>query len=147
MRSMALLVFLFAGCHDWESFSKQYDQGVDGTVPGAADLAGPPSPDLLVPDPCHDQLQNGTESDVDCGGRCPGCTDGRRCLAASDCLSSTCANKVCLPTTCANGKRDGHESDVDCGGVDCTACDNGKACGGDTDCSSGHCRLGMCSNI
>jgi hypothetical protein len=37
-------------------------------------------------------VQDGDETDIDCGGRtCSACGDGRRCLASSDCLSQMCS--------------------------------------------------------
>jgi hypothetical protein len=40
---------------------------------------------------CNDGVRNGTESDVDCGGSCSPCVDGRVCVSGSDCLSQTCS--------------------------------------------------------
>ena len=40
---------------------------------------------------------NGDESDVDCGGSCAGCADGRACTSASDCARAGCsASGTCL---------------------------------------------------
>ncbi len=49
---------------------------------------------------CSDGKQDGDESDVDCGGICPACGDGKHCNVASDCQSMTCAGGVggvCVP--------------------------------------------------
>ena len=46
---------------------------------------------------CSDGVQNGTESDVDCGGDCSPCSDGRACNSDSDCQSGNCDNGVCQP--------------------------------------------------
>lgn len=47
---------------------------------------------------------NGTldvdETDVDCGGECPPCSDGLMCVAATDCQTLHCDNGVC--DGCAN---------------------------------------------
>jgi hypothetical protein len=40
---------------------------------------------------CDDGVRNGTESDVDCGGSCSPCVDGRVCVSGSDCISQTCS--------------------------------------------------------
>ncbi|HYP98892.1 MAG TPA: hypothetical protein VER96_09465 [Polyangiaceae bacterium] len=44
---------------------------------------------------CQDGAKNGTETDVDCGGSCAGCLEGRACLAASDCQSGDCRSGSC----------------------------------------------------
>ena len=57
---------------------------------------------------CDDQLKNGSESDVDCGGSCPGCANGKTCGAPSDCASKTCMGGLCAPAgpACALGPAD-----------------------------------------
>ena len=49
---------------------------------------------------CSDQIKNGTETDVDCGGTCPGCTLDRACSTPSDCRSNGCEAGQC---TCPSG--------------------------------------------
>jgi hypothetical protein len=45
---------------------------------------------------CDDGLQNGTESDVDCGGgTCPACANGLRCRTTADCQAGDCLDGVC----------------------------------------------------
>jgi hypothetical protein len=39
---------------------------------------------------CFDRVTNGSESDVDCGGTCPRCVDGKRCASGGDCQSGFC---------------------------------------------------------
>ncbi len=39
---------------------------------------------------CSDGLRNGSETDVDCGGGCPGCALGQQCSVAMDCASNVC---------------------------------------------------------
>jgi slime mold repeat-containing protein len=39
---------------------------------------------------CHDGYLNSDESDVDCGGGCPQCADGKLCWGSYDCLSNNC---------------------------------------------------------
>jgi hypothetical protein len=62
------------------------------------DIAQPPL-DFAVGATCFDNVQNGSETDVDCGGTCAPCAVGRMCLHASDCLSSLCVNNVCTQPT------------------------------------------------
>jgi hypothetical protein len=55
-------------------------------------------------DPCSDVQQNGSESDVDCGGLdCPKCDDGETCAAPADCQSGFCADGVCCAEACDGG--------------------------------------------
>jgi hypothetical protein len=45
---------------------------------------------------CNDGVQNGTESDVDCGGgTCMPCSNGRTCNVGSDCDAGMCSNGHC----------------------------------------------------
>lgn len=60
--------------------------------------------------PCSDNVKNGTESDIDCGGSCTGCSDGKTLTLDTDCLSTHCVMGVCttlpptvVPTTPADG--------------------------------------------
>ena len=43
---------------------------------------------------CDDGLQNGDETDIDCGGSCNECDVGEGCVDNSDC-SSICEDGVC----------------------------------------------------
>ena len=46
---------------------------------------------------CVDGLKNGKETDVDCGGNCPVCDDGKDCAADTDCKVGTCFAGKCAP--------------------------------------------------
>jgi hypothetical protein len=92
---------------------------------------------------CTDLVQDGTESDVDCGGTCPVCAVGKNCGAAVDCSSGVCAGGKCLASSCTDRVMNGGESDVDCGGT-CPPCAEGKKCGAITDCASKACVAGSC---
>jgi hypothetical protein len=87
---------------------------------------------------CFDGILSGDESDVDCGGSCPGCEIGDSCEDYDDCSSNYCLAGVCTEATCSDGAENGDESDVDCGGS-CSACAEGKKCDSNYDCSSGYC--------
>lgn len=52
------------------------------------------NPDLLPPS-CSDGKLDGSETDVDCGGSCLPCGDGKTCLHSSDCSSGLCLNNIC----------------------------------------------------
>ena len=55
---------------------------------------------VVVADDCYDLIQNGYETDVDCGGtECwQRCGVGFGCLSFSDCEASECVNNICVIT-------------------------------------------------
>ncbi len=94
---------------------------------------------------CSDSLQNGAETDVDCGGgTCPACNIGQHCGGAGDCTSGFCAANTCTAPSCTDTFRNGTETDVDCGGV-CPPCALGKQCASGSDCTSGSCVANVCT--
>jgi hypothetical protein len=102
---------------------------------------------LCVGSRCDDDVRNGDETGIDCGGSDPGCqrcADGAACNQASDCGNGNCQNAVCV--SCEDGLRNGGESDVDCGGNDlaCDRCAPSRQCQADADCGSGACQDGRC---
>jgi hypothetical protein len=102
---------------------------------------------ICVAAQCNDVIQNGAETDVDCGGTsCPKCALGKKCGGDSDCAGGSCLTGHCA-ATCTDLQKDGAESDVDCGGGACPACPSGKACGGNADCLSGKCSGGLCVDV
>jgi hypothetical protein len=91
-------------------------------------------------DTCADRVQDGDETDVDCGGSCQPCQGGSACNVDGDCATQACDGGVCRAPSCSDGIRDGFESDVDCG-WNCPACATGKVCYSDSDCASGACSV------
>lgn len=100
-------------------------------------LLPPPPPPPLQP-LCTDQVRNGDETDVDCGGSCRPCELGDSCSLPADCEDGTCSDGTCAVPPCGNGVQDAGESDVDCGGT-CQACTGGRSCRAASDCASGVC--------
>jgi hypothetical protein len=98
-----------------------------------------------VPNSCNDNMANGDETDVDCGGDCLPCTSGFACMVGKDCKSNVCTNNKCVLPSCDDGVRNDGESDVDCG-VSCPKkpCVDGKGCATAADCQSGVCWAGKC---
>ncbi|MBM4360188.1 MAG: lamin tail domain-containing protein [Deltaproteobacteria bacterium] len=92
---------------------------------------------------CDDAEQGGTETDVDCGGTCPPCRDGGKCLLASDCESGVCDVK-CKAPSCGDKVKNGDETDIDCGGSCATKCFDGEGCLADDDCLQGTCEKSVC---
>ena len=92
---------------------------------------------------CSDTFRNGDESDVDCGGSCPGCPDGGKCAQSADCASLVCSDGVCQVPSCSDSVTNGSETDKDCGGS-CPPCPDLSKCNVDKDCQSGVCKGHVC---
>ena len=85
-----------------------------------------------------DGVQNGSETDVDCGGPdAPKCDASKTCVAATDCFWGYCTGGTCEGHQA--GRKDGDQTDIDCGGTRSPACDWGLGCAADTDCTSAAC--------
>lgn len=82
-------------------------------------------------DPCLDGLQNGSESDVDCGGSCPErCALTANCLAVEDCLSGCCnASGLCDSDGDDDGVCDSDQCDPQCEQRTCGDDGCGGLCG------------------
>ncbi len=88
---------------------------------------------------CEDNLVDGLETDMDCGGpECSPCPLGAACLVATDCASSSCVAGLCA-TSCTDGAMNGSETGVDCGGSCAQHCPAGQGCAIDADCTGGAC--------
>lgn len=84
---------------------------------------------------CTDQIVNGDETGIDCGGSCSTkCEIGAGCHTNADCDDALCTSGVCTPKQCDDGDKTGDETDVDCGGKTCRACSGGRTCVDPTDC-------------
>jgi len=94
---------------------------------------------LCVESSCTDMVQDGAETDVDCGGpSCPPCPDGDMCSKNSDCVDMICGPSSptvdkCFPTSCLT------DAGVLCGGGTCQLCKDGQACMTNADCVSDGC--------
>jgi hypothetical protein len=100
----------------------------------------------------NDGVQNGGETDTDCGGGlalgtdgAPACAPGKKCAITTDCTSFICTAGICATPTPTDGVQNGGETDVDCGGATtmgsdgAPACADNKSCGVDPDCLSAFC--------
>ena len=92
---------------------------------------------------CSDGVQNGDESDVDCGGTCEPCDLDARCRNESDCTSRHCLDMICTASDCNDTLQNGDETDVDCGGR-CGGCPNLSQCNSASDCVSNVCDNDVC---
>jgi hypothetical protein len=106
---------------------------------------------------CTDNMKDGAETDIDCGGPlCMKCDDGKACSAAngSDCKSGVCdsGTKTCKAPSCTDGVKNGNELGTDCGG-DCLlaspakTCPNGTPCNTGSDCTSTVCNNNVCGTL
>ncbi len=136
------------------------DTGIDAFVPEDAfvpiDVGTDVGIDAFVPidvgtdafvDPCTNGTQDGTETDIDCGGTCAtNCANGDMCLVGGDCVSAFCnASMVCAASTCTDLMRGPGETDIDCGGSVCPSCADGLMCLINADCMAPSvCTLSVC---
>jgi len=51
---------------------------------------------VCAPATCIDNLKDGNETDIDCGGACPACSTGLQCTVNTGCQSGKCTNNVCV---------------------------------------------------
>jgi hypothetical protein len=125
----------------------------------AATACGPPTPrrgdsSQAQPDPglardagaaaprCDDNLFNGSETDLDCGGECQKCAVDQGCVSGHDCLSRACSAARCVEPSCDDGVQNGDEDGLDCGGSCDQICVRG--CLDASDCASAVCIDGTC---
>jgi len=105
-----------------------------------------PTPDSICVTVCDNgKVDEEYESDIDCGGICEACSDGKRCNVATDCTSGICDPVTNQCGGCADGVRNGFESDVDCGGKACSPCSLGQVCRNDYDCAGTNDIPSLCS--
>jgi hypothetical protein len=75
---------------------------------------------------CDDGVQNGDETDIDCGGSdymCDRCAVGASCIDDYDCEDGQCGacyDNVCR--SCSDNIQNGDEDGIDCGGMYCPPC-------------------------
>jgi hypothetical protein len=88
---------------------------------------------------CTDGAQNGTETDIDCGGGCAPCINGQGCGGATDCESLFCGASNTCSACAADGDCSG-AADTYCDGANCVALkQNGDSCTDDGQCLSDNC--------
>jgi hypothetical protein len=136
------------GASTGTSSSTGATQGVGGAqASSGAGGAGGAGGDACFSASCDSGIQDGQESDVDCGGPCcPPCLGGATCQSDDDCSNSNClATDHCGPFSCSNGSKNLSETDIDCGGPHCQKCAAGKACEAGADCVSGDCIALVCN--
>ena len=88
---------------------------------------------------CTNRIKDGNEADVDCGGDCVPCEEGRRCNTDEQCQSGFCQNGQCAQSSCIDGMQNGEEKGTDCGGNCPTGCDLGTTCIFNAECLTNYC--------
>jgi hypothetical protein len=100
--------------------------------------------DVCAAPACDDTVENGDETDLDCGGEdCSPCADSLACLVGSDCENGVCQGGRCQAATCTDSVKNGAEANADCGGGCPVGCLDGEDCRKASDCNSGVC-AGTC---
>ena len=92
----------------------------------------------VIPASCADQVRNGQESDIDCGGpSCAPCAAGLACAVERDCESRSCKGGVCrtgcgdFAFTCGAGSYCDPRGDgpgCQCDATSCPGCCNRSEC-------------------
>lgn len=112
---------------------------------------------ICVHPTCTDTKQNGSESDIDCGGTCTTkCLDTYKCNKDSDCANGWCHSGKCATPACTDTFKNGTETGNDCGGncaascstaydANCKQCADGSGCGANNDCKSLNCATNVCA--
>ena len=82
---------------------------------------------------CDDNIQNGDETGVDCGGSCVACSTCDDNIQNGDETGVDCGGSCVACATCDDNIQNGDETGVDCGGSDCEPCQTGPCSYGDID--------------
>jgi hypothetical protein len=102
-----------------------------------------------VPATCMNGMQDGTETDMDCGGACGPCDVGMKCNIKLDCKEALCDGvpgaKTCSAASCQDSQVNGDETYGDCGGTVCMPCTTGNPCKLPSDCASKVCANAKCA--
>lgn len=93
---------------------------------------------------CNNMTKDPGEGDIDCGGACAPCEDGKTCSQPGQCKSGVCTAGLCAVPTCMDTVQNGKETALDCGGADCSPCPNDAPCFVTSDCQSGVCVDNFC---
>ena len=88
---------------------------------------------------CTNGTLDSNETDIDCGGTCAPCAEGKACKVGTDCVGGACDAGSCAALSCTDGVENGNETDVDCGGPCPNDCGTGKKCNTSGDCVSKVC--------
>lgn len=122
VRHVVLLVLAAAACSDASQTNdlppvRAPERADRGDAGGGPTDAGPITPEpsdgsFVEASTCKDGVQDGDESDVDCGGTtCLPCANGKKCSTRKDCASAVCATGTCSGDLgCSDGTREAFAS-------------------------------------
>jgi PKD repeat protein len=110
------------------------------TPPGACDAALG-----CTSGACTNQVQDGNETGVDCGGACGAC-ESASCLVGEDCASGSCVQGECTPPEGGGGSGGGQGGTSNGPDACLSECPEGAACSNGASCASGVCSAGVCAN-
>ncbi|MDD5254008.1 MAG: hypothetical protein PHG05_02800 [Candidatus Nanoarchaeia archaeon] len=107
----------------------------DETEEAGIDCGGPFCPTKICPT-CGDNIKNQDETDIDCGGSCRDCKEGKKCNEDSDCMSDSCSddNKCCEYLSKNEYKKECKTGEPVSRGDDEDGCKIGWSCCGDQKC-------------
>jgi hypothetical protein len=107
--------------------------------------SGPCQAHLCVAETCVDGMQDGMETDVDCGDGCAPCANGKSCVVPTDCASKVCIDFVCGACDAASCQ-DGYCSSAT---GECVpqkplgaSCEENHECAPPAHCDNGKCEIG-----
>jgi PKD repeat protein len=92
---------------------------------------------------CSDNLKNGIEEGIDCGGICGPCSNCTDNLLNQGEEQVDCGGPCNACPSCSDGIKNSNETDIDCGGG-CLPCTGGLSCKINRDCDSLTCRFLKC---
>jgi hypothetical protein len=131
-----------AGAGEWSTDGSSTD---DGDFDASESVVGRMDARIIS---CANQIVDGDESDVDCGGgSCPLCTIGRGCRQDTDCIGAYCKQGACAQASCIDKVKNLRETDIDCGGGDCPPCGVGANCDSPVDCAAQSCIADKCQAV
>lgn len=139
------LTLAYACTLDFDKF-----EGAEGGHATTTSAVGGGGQGGMLPASCSNDVKDGTESDIDCGGDCLGCENGDDCGVFDDCLSLFCDAGTCAP--CA--------TPADCADAVDTWCDtalmggscspvkaDGTSCAAGEECASTFCSDDVCCDV
>ncbi|MBM4397099.1 MAG: hypothetical protein FJ087_15590, partial [Deltaproteobacteria bacterium] len=91
--------------------------GINASVLAVSRQPGQSSLLRCVTSHCKSGVKDSNETDVDCGGNCAGCADGKACLVNGDCASGGCSGNVCQACPAGKVKSDGACVDTSTSGL------------------------------
>lgn len=136
---------------DEDTGSSEFDtgDGLDADVNGDEDTGGDADTDGDVdadlPSSCDDGIQNGQETDVDCGGPdCEPCEIDDSCVDNSDCTTQVCYQETCVE--CVEDDQCAVEQ-VCSDDNQCVQCDADSHCDDGNPCTANTCQGGSCVDL